>query len=123
MQLRTSAMLVGLVLSTAAWADESTLHPANFADCREATYVAQVLETDLTDTTEIALARTEEASEADRVAAIIDSIVQNTVVVGSWLPLVDEPDMTLASTLTPDLSEVTGSIIRADAAMDGSEDR
>ncbi len=124
MHLRISTALVAVLLGTSALADDSALHPTNFVDCREETYVAQVVATDLTGTSDTTLVRNEDASDADRIAALIDSIIQNTVVVGNWLPLLaDEPETTVASSFASDPSDVTGSTRPAYAATDGLEDR
>jgi predicted permease len=124
MKLRTcSVALVALVVGTSAWADDSAFDPSNFVDCSEDTFLAQVLETSSMPTA-VATAQIEQASEDDRIAAIVDSIVRNTINIGSLPPPVwDEPTIIEASFGPADPADVTGSLRSVEIAPDGYEDR
>jgi hypothetical protein len=122
MKLRTtSAALVVLALGTSAWADEGAFSPSNFVDCGEATFVAGVLETDLSEQT--ASVETGLPAEADRIAAIVDRIAQDTIIVGSLPPPFGSELSATASSFATDAAEVTGSLQIIELAPEGFEDR
>jgi hypothetical protein len=123
MKLRLgSAALVAIALGTSAWAEDSALHATNFVNCAEETFVAQLLESDQADNTQKAsIAPDLTFHEVDPIAAIVDKIAQNTVLIGISSPR--DESSAVASSIVSDLAEVTGSIGQVEFALEGLEDR
>lgn len=90
----------------------------------EGTTVASSFGSDPSDVTASVSVVPELAPEADPVAAVVDRIAQSTVSFGiGSLPLINEEGTTVASGFGSDPSEVTGSILPVEVALDGFEDR
>jgi hypothetical protein len=125
MKLRTcSAALVAITLGTSAWAESFAPEAIRAMNCPEETFVVQLCESDLTNVGQTASVAPELEPEADRIAAIVDRIAQSTVLIGiGSVPLIDEEGTTVASSFGSDPSEVTGSIITVEVALEGFEDR
>ena len=125
MRLRTcSAAVVAIVLTTSAWADDAALGAANLMKCPGGDFVVQLCESDLTENAHTASIAPDVASdEVDPVAAIVDKIAQNTVLISISLPWIDDESSAVASGIGSDPAEVTGSIVPVEFALDGLEDR
>jgi hypothetical protein len=115
MKLRTcSAAAVAIVLTTSAWADGSALDATNFVNGSEQTFVAHLLESDQTDNTQSASIAPELSShEVDPIAAIVDKIAQNTVLIGISSPWTADESSAVASSIGSDPAEVSRSNSRS----------